>query len=296
MARTYACILLFLAAALCIPATKVEAGTARAAPKQLESTMLLTGKIDVDPDGTVAGISLDQQEKLGDALSNYIRNTVTQWHFEPVRDEHGNALAVRAPMHLRLVARVLDGDKAEVGIRSADFSAGYNPDDPTTVRFLENRPPAYPRDASRAAMGADTFVLIKVGRDGRVEDLITRQVNLHSLDSERVMEKWREKFAKATERAARNWTFQVPTEGPKADAPHWVVTVPVTYEISIGPKGSSDNRYGTWRSYVAGPLQPAPWLDPKDVRNATSPDALPDGGIYMEREDGLRLLTPLDEN
>lgn len=296
MDRAHSFISLFLAVALCIPAATVSASAYKSAQKQLESTMLLTGKIDVDPDGSVAGISLDQQKKLGDALSSYIHTTVTQWRFEPLRDEHDNALAVRAPMHLRLVARVLDGDKAEVGIRSADFSAGYDPDDPTTVRFLDNRPPAYPRDASRAAMGADTFVLIKVGRDGRVEDLLTRQVNLHSLGPERVMERWREKFAKATERTARNWTFQVPTEGPKADAPHWVVTVPVSYEISMGPKGSSDNRYGTWRSYVAGPLQPAPWLDPKDIRNATSPDALPDGGIYMEREDGLRLLTPLDEN
>lgn len=293
MIRLFFFVSLFLATALLFSASPVEAGTAKAARKHVESSMVLTGSIDVDPDGTVAAIALDQERDLSDVLSSFVRSTLTQWHFEPVRDEQGNALAVRAPMHLRLIARVMADDKAEIGIRSVDFSPESSPDDLTKVRFKDTRPPSYPRDAARASLAADTFVMAKVGRDGRVEDLITRQVNLRSIGSERVMRKWRAEFAKASERAIRDWKFKVPTEGPQADAPYWVVTVPVIYRLS---PDRSKSQYGKWQAYVAGPLHPAPWLDPNEVRNLTSPDALADGGVYMAREDGLRLLTPLDAN
>lgn len=295
MTRAFFFISLFLSAALCLPAATVEAGTAKAARKHVESSMLLTGKVDIDRDGTVVAMSLDQETDLTDTLAGFVRNAVMHWRFEPVRDDDGNALVVRAPIRLRVVARPLEDDNVEVGIRTADFSPEYDPNDRTAVATMDRTLPHYPRDAALANLGADAFVIVKVGRDGRVEDLITRQVNLHALGNRTAMATWRGKFAKASETAIRGWTFRVPTEGPQADAPYWVVTVPLTYRVSSLGEGPPRVGYGKWETYVAGPLQPVPWLDPKDVRNATSPDALADGGVYMPRKDGLRLLTPLDE-
>lgn len=295
MKRAFFFISLFLATALCLPAATAEAGTAKAVRKHVESSMLLTGKIDIDRDGTVLAVSLDQEADLTGALADFAHNAVMHWRFEPVRDDEDNALVVRAPIRLRLVARTLEDDNVEVGIRSADFSPPYDPNDPTAVVPIDQVPPTYPPGAVRAHVGADTFVMVKVGRDGRVEDLATRQVNLHAISNNRVMASLRGKFAKASERAIRAWIFRVPTEGPQTDQPYWIVTVPISYRLATVSQHRPGGSYGKWKTYVAGPLQPVPWLDPKDVRNATSPDALADGGVYMPRKDGLRLLTPLDE-
>ena len=296
--RIFFLVSIFLVGALCLPTTVVQAaGNAKAARKHVESSMVVTGNLDIDRDGTVSAVSLDQED-LTDALSSFVRDAALHWIFEPVRDDEGNALAVRAPMRVRLIARELEGDSVQVAIRSANFSPKYDPEDQSIVRSTEVKPPTYPRDALRARMSANTITAIKVGRDGSVEDVSTRQVNLLALTSEREMPRWRQKFAQASERAMRTWKFRVPTTGPQADAPYWIVAVPTHYRIKM-PSGDKSDRprgnLGKWETYLAGPLHPIPWLNPNDARNLASPDTLGDGGVYMDREDGLKLLTPLDE-
>lgn len=295
MTRVFFFVSMILAAALCFPAGTVEASTARAVRKHVEYSMPLTGKINVEPDGSVSAVVLDQEE-LPDALSDFVRSSAARWRFEPVKNEEGEAIAVRAPMRLRLVARTVEGGDFEVAIRSTDFSSSYDPNDETTVRCREQQPPRYPQNAARAMVGADTYVAVKVGRDGRVEDVATRQVNLHAIASERSMKNWRKKFAISSEKTIRDWTFRVPTEGPIADKPYWVVTVPVSYRIKVDPAQTATGKLGKWEAYVPGPVQPISWMDSKDPSRTSTPDALAEGGVYMPRADGLRLLTPLGED
>ncbi len=283
----------FLAVMLCVSLGATDAAGPKAVRKQAEHSLLVKGNIDVDADGSVAAVTLDNVDTLSDALATYLRDTVKTWRFEPVVDKAtGAAMNVRSPLSLRLVARHRDDDGMDVSIASAQF-VEYRPDDLASVVFDQVKPPLYPDTAVRSGVGGDVYVGVKVGRDGRVEDVSTQRVNLNVVTDERSMAKWRAVLAKASESAIRKWTFRVPTEGEIADAPYWVVQVPVSFQIAHpGARAKKDDAI-VWKTYIPGPVQPLPWVDPADVRNAMPPDAFADGGVYLARQDGLRLLTPL---
>ena len=271
-----------------------DAKTAHAMRKHVESSMLVTGKIDVDTAGVVESVALDKVETLPSGIVDFVRNAAMQWRFEPVTNDAGTPVPVSAPMSVRIVARKLDDESIEIALSSANFTR-YDPEDRSFLSYRGQRAPNYPASVLRERASGDTYHVVKVGRDGRVQDVALRQVNLRVLSNELAMERWRKLLAQASEQAIRKWTFNVPTEGPQADAPYWLVTVPVFYRFSEGRSKAPHEKYGTWSIYVRGPVQPLPWIDPADARNTMSPDAFADGGVYMEREGDLKLLTPLDQ-
>lgn len=282
----------FLALAL-LASGSADAQTARAMRQHIESSMVVTGNIDIDSAGVVTAVVLDKQDALPSGIARFVHDAAMQWLFEPVVGAEGVPVAARAPMSVRVVARKVDEEKIEIAVRSASFTR-YDAKDMTSVVFDQIRPPRYPESSVRAGVSGDTYHMLKIGRDGRVLDVALRQVNLRILADESSMSSWRRELARASESVLKRWTFRVPTEGPDKDAPYWVVTVPISYRLS-NDKNSEAENYGTWTSYVRGPLQPVPWIDPADVRNKMSPDALADGDLSMERRGGLKLLTPLDK-
>ena len=273
-------------------AGSVDARPAGKDREDIESSMLVTGEITVDTVGEVTAIALDKVDALPSGIVDFIKNAAMQWRFVPVMGDAGTPVVVRAPMNVRVVARKRDDEKFEIALRSASFTR-YDPNDMTAVGFEKQGTPRYPVSALREGVSGDTYHVLKVGRDGRVADVALRQVNLRALGSDKAMRRWRDDLARASEQAMKKWTFRVPSEGPEADAPYWLVTVPVRYRIGQGQR--KGERYGAWSTYLRGPLQPLPWIDPSDARNAMSPDALAEGGVYMERKNGLTLLTPLDQ-
>src|SRR3546814_21116357 len=102
-----ACRSLAVVALLALVAT-ATAGIRRMAPetvrKQVEVTMLLTGTIDIEHDGSVSGYALDQPEKVPDYVASLLDRRVAAWPFEPTVPD-GRAVAVRSPMTVRMVAR-----------------------------------------------------------------------------------------------------------------------------------------------------------------------------------------------
>ncbi|MCM2335251.1 MAG: hypothetical protein NDI66_00475, partial [Pseudomonas sp.] len=72
--------------------------------KQVESSMLLTGTIDLRADGTVAGHAVDQDARLTPALRDLVADATATWRFEPVTLDPGSTIG-RARMSLRLVAK-----------------------------------------------------------------------------------------------------------------------------------------------------------------------------------------------
>ena len=219
------------------------------------------------------------------------RQALPGWRFEPVVID-GQAVSVNARMSLRIVATRLDDGGYRISIRSASFGRSALPDEATKgdgreIVSAEMTPPIYPRSAHMSGITGVVYLLLRVGRDGRVEDVATEQVNLTVIGSEITMQRGRKSLESAALHAARRWTFKWPTVGDAADAPYGSVRIPIAFRFEDQP----DADYGEWEAYVPGPRQPPPpWVEQNDV--ATSPDAILDGEVHLVG-DGPRLLTPL---
>lgn len=256
--------------------------------KQIESSLVVAGDVYIETDGSVSRLDIDQEEKLPSGVVKLVRDNALQWKFQPVVRE-GHAVKAIAPMRLRVVAKKLDGDRYEIALRGVSFER-YDEKDPRQVAAVSMPPPHYPTDAFRANAGGTAYLVVKVGRDGRVEDAVVEQVNLRVIASEGEMRRLRKLLADASVSAARKWTFRVPTEGEEASREFWSVRVPVSYSLSRNI--AEGQTYGQWISYIPGPREVVPWAD-RTPRADFSPDTLVDGGIYMADSAAPKLLTPL---
>ncbi len=282
----------FLALALALGGTGLvatsdtAAQTARAVRETAEASMTLTGKIDIGSDGHVTGFQLDHADKLPAALAAFVQRQVQAWQFRPAV-ENGTAVATQTPVTLRLLSQSSpDGAGDTVRVAGASFSK-YDPDDTSRVTSSEIRSPAYPKTLAAMRAKGEVLLLLKVGRDGTVDDVVAEQVNLRVVGKESQMRQVRNEFARASVSTARSWTFRPPTTGKFKDAESWTVRIPVRYMMG------ERTPYGTWEAYIPGPRERAPWRTSQAGAEA-APDLLAAGGIYMaDLDDGPRLLTPL---
>jgi len=254
--------------------------------KQVEGSMLVTGMITIRADGGVAAVELDKPDRLPEGIAPFVTQVATSWRFEPVLIE-GVAMQVKTRMSARLVAKSTGDGKMQVSVRGADF--GDYQAMPLEERISSNgmKPPGYPMAAAQGGVQGTVYLLLKIGRDGAVDDVVAEQVNLRMVASEAQMRQFRERFARAAIGAAGKWTFNPPTRGEAAEQPHWVVRVPVDFNFGEKP------RYGKWEVYVPGPREHVSWAQDDD-RPGFSPDALAEGGVHMAGgKQGPRLLTPL---
>ncbi len=276
MARLIAGLVLAL---LALPVVAAGPGAVR---KQVESSMVVTGSIDIEPDGSVGGYRIDRAGDVPRGVQDMIARFAPGWRFDPVLVD-GRPVKARARMNLRLVARKIGKDSYQVSLRSATFGQDAPGE---SLGSLKLGPPHYPREAVQAGAAGTVYLAVKVGRDGHVIDAVAEQVNLTFISSENAMTRWRGVFAKSALAAARGWTFQPPTAGDSAGDPWWVARVPVTYSLQ-----RSTDTYGRWQAYVPGPRQPLPW---RGDALAGGSDALPDDGVFQAGRE-LRLRTPLGD-
>lgn len=292
-------ILLALLLALCVPMES----QARALPDdiraQVETSMLVGGTVDIDRDGRATGAVLDQAEKLPAGVVRLVDTAVANWRFEPVLVD-GAPANVRTRMSLRVVATPQGDDAFAISLRSASFgldapdAAGRvaGASDDAQVRRRTMAPPKYPQASYQQGIQGTVYLVARIDRSGDVEDVVTEQVNLTVYGTPRQMESGRKDLADASMRAARRWSFHVPTEGDAATQPYWLVRIPVSYAISDTRLTKAKETYGTWETYLPGPRTPAPWGE-EGSRSAGSPDALPDGALSLVGS-GPTLLTPLE--
>src|SRR5690606_19264913 len=158
----------------------------------------------------------------------------------------------------------------------SDDATGY----PTHDSF---EPPSYPVGAEMAGGKGTVYLVLRIGREGRVEDLFVEQVNLTTLGTEAQMAAVREVLGKAATEAAWKWTFHPPTTGEEVDDDHWTVRVPVEFRLYDDKPAA----YGQWEAYLPGPRTTAAW-----AQDDVSPDAIAAGGLQPVGG-GLKLLTPL---
>lgn len=272
-----------LALALAIPAMAAGPGAVR---KTIESSMLLTGTIVVGSEGQVTEYAIDQPEKVAKGVLDFVRGNVTGWTFEPTLLD-GKPVSVRNKMSLRIVANKQENGDIAVRLGGVNFLP-LKVEEGAQVSSVRKSPPKYPIGAARAGATGTVYLIVKVGRDGKVEDVIAEQVNLEFVATENIMEQARKLFADASIQAARQWKYIPPVKGEDVDAPYWSVRVPVQYLMG----GSKKPQYGQWESYVPGPRQRIPWEGLRDLPSF-SPDTMVAGGDVYQTGKGLRLLTPL---
>lgn len=279
-----------LALVLTLLACTAWASGPAAVRKQIEGSMLVTGSILIEKDGSVSGLEVDQRDKLPPAVAKLVEGSGPSWKFEPVLVD-GVARRAKARMSLLAVARKLETGDYEIAIRSGHFGEeAMSPEErqegPDSIRPLKLKPPSYPQAAGEKGVQGTVYLVVKVGRQGTVEEVIAEQVNLRFVTSEAEMTRMRNVLAKSAITGAMKWTFQPPTTGESATAEFWSVRVPVDYSF----RGTRQPKYGEWQAYIPGPRQSIPW--DKDLGQGESPEAMVAGEVY-EVGKGLRLLTPL---
>ena len=262
-----------------------EAHAQFTAVKQIESSLLVTGTVDVDAGGRVLGYAVDEPEKLPQGILNMTAGIAPHWQFEAAAKE---AQPERLKMRLFFVSRKVDATSYEVGLRSADFAkADASLESRLRIDYSKFIRPHYPKLWETAGVTGTVFLAVRVGRDGRATDVAVRQTNVETLASQAQLRRLREAAERSVLAAAAQWRFLVPTQGPDADQTQWVGQVPIEFSFERAPPD-----YGKWRPYVAGPYVPVPWME-EDARSADQgPEALSPGALHSTT-DSRRLISPL---
>lgn len=290
--RKWLCLLLLFLSGACFAQRSVDAR------HLIENSMVVTGHVLIDFDGTVSGWDLDQPEKLPSVVTELLERATTVWRFEPVVID-GEARRAKSRMRLRLVAKRLEDGNYRVSIQNGYFGKDASQHEPVLPEDT-NRPSTVKRvmisypDAA-VAMGAQgtVYIALRFGRDGRVQDIITEQVNLRTHGTPQQMERARELLATAAIRSVRRWTFRPPATGDAANADSWKGRVTVDFTSDTEQSAARRQAYGRWQAYIPGPRQRIPWTD-DDLGEHGSPDLFDQDGLQLA-EQGYRLLTPLQE-
>lgn len=284
---------LLVALFVLMPVLQAPAAVPRAVRKQIESSRLVTGTITVDENGQVADYTLDGTDNLGTWLADFVGRNVRSWHFDRPKDE-GRPVQLKNKMSIRLVAKKGEADGSyDVELRHASFEPMRRLAGTSVVSVPGSmKPPRYPDAAVKGHVQGTVYLLIKVGRDGKVEDVMAEQVNLRTAGNPSQMEQMRKWLAQPAVAAAHDWAFIPPTLGEEAGRPFWAVRVPVNYSFDRDAPGGHENR---WEAYIPGPRQRPSWRD-WDASQDIAPDSLIAGSVTTigERAGRLRLRTPLD--
>lgn len=263
----------------------------------VEASMLVTGRVTVERDGSLGEWSIDRREELPAAVVNVIEAAAPGWRFEPVVFD-GEPVRGYATMSLLMVAEPVEEGRFRVVIRNSYFgrnalaAAGRSRDSGADtgvaddqVRALQMPLPEYPRLAAVAAVQGTAYIVVLVDRTGRVQKAEVEQVNLRAHGSEQDMAKMRYLLGDAALGVTRRWRFQPPGRGESADDDKWSVRVPVEYLL----EGGTQPGYGDWQVYIPGPRSRPSWLDEAVGELQMPPDALVPGHAHQLGM-GLKML------
>jgi hypothetical protein len=294
----------WLLIATALPALAFAHGGVDAAKRSVEASMLVTGEIAVNPDGSVYGYSLDHRDKLPTTVVNLIGQTLPGWKFTPVK-VNGKPELAKASMSLRIVAKQVDATHDAISVEGAAFGADAAESSGTSqcanaacLTYLARRPPDYPRNLVNDLVSGTVYLVLEVDRQGRVAQVAVEQVDLRRIADGATLGRWRRELGDVSLAAARKWTFQVPQAGPGDGSDHWIVFIPVNYAIDVvgQTKKIGEPDYGQWDAYVPGPVNSIPWAEEQRSQVATkrNADAIPDNGTPFVADTRFALLTPLD--
>lgn len=269
-------------------ASAVSTASAGGVLKTMEASMLVTGNVDVNPDGSLHGYLIDHPEKLPPAVVQVINQNVAHWRFALPSTTNE---VVHSTMSIRVRAKPDADGNYHVSLVGASFGDNLNSEG-EAVSYKSREPaPRYPGVAVLARASGTVYLLLRIGRDGAVQEAISEQVDLDQYGSPADMGIVRKSLANASVEAARQWTFNLPTRGKRVNDPYWVVRVPVNFGLGhLDSTPSNAHPYGSWINYFPGPRQSPPWTSKSLLSEA--PDAMPGGGLHSDNA-GLELATPV---
>jgi hypothetical protein len=264
----------FKAAALLfvgLMATTAHATDSYFVNQRKEASMLVTGMVTIDPNGSVRDYTLDHSEQLSQSVKDIVKQNVDRWKFQFASTP---STTVVEHMSLRLVAHMIDDQHASIRVVGTSFDDAQIPSD-ENIGYKARAHFEYPKDALRENAWGVVYVLVRVGRNGSVLDASAEQVNLGTFAPAADMARYRKYLADAAIKGAKQTTFTVPTGGKLAEQPYWLVRFAVTFT----PAGQPGDDYGTWSVYVPGPRMDIPWIERPELA-AGSPDTVPDGALH----------------
>lgn len=271
--------------ALCACAFTAVAAGPGAVRKQIESSMLITGTVNISADGRVEGHHVDHPDKLPPAVKELVSSAIPGWRFEPIKVE-GRPVRARAPMSVRIVAKKLEDGNFQVGIRSAAFGSDASAGS-AGIKAKSMPAPRYPEAAYRMGVKGVVYLILKISPQGTVEDAFAEQVNLKVVGNEIQMARGRDLLGRSALQAAKSWTFDVSRH--ESDGSEFsLVRVPIAYAWV----GEKEPQYGEWETYVSGPTVKAPWLL-EEIDPSFTPDAQLAGTLQPVDDRSPRLRTPL---
>lgn len=282
MKLKYAFVLLVVVCTLAVT-RDVGAQGVGAIRKQIEVSLAITGEITVNAQGEVIEHRLDKVDELPQGVVAFLQQQIPAWEFKPLQVD-GVPVNARNKMRVLLVAKKQEGGGYEMRMQAASFQPFSNEEGSSSANG-KMMPPRYPTAMARAGASGSVYLVLKVGRDGRVEEAFAEQVNLRILATAPAMERMRQTFAASALQAARDWSFTPPKHVESSAAGYWTMRVPVDYTM-----GGMEPRYGQWVAYVPGPRTTADWVDAELTRG--SPEALANGMVGVLDKQALRLLTP----
>jgi hypothetical protein len=251
----------------------------------VQASLVVTGSLDIERDGSVGHFVVDQPERLPPGVVQLIDDSVPKWRFDPIRKE-GQPVPAATRMRIQVLAHQVDAKHLSIELGGVSFGDETDTTGESVVGKTLS-PPAFPARTFGAGIGGTVSLVILIDKQGHVKDAVVEQVNLRATGSPVEMHQWREAFAKSSMKAAMTWTFTPPTVGESARQAEWSVRVP----IDFGFEGTA-KPYGKWNAYMPGPIQRAPWLHDHDFDNWPDADLLLTGGVY-EVGKGPHLLTAL---
>ena len=209
--------------------------------------MVLTGTLVVSDDGTITAYAIDRAAEVPAEVLRHIGRSIPDW-----RVKGADGMPEKVGFSVRVVALPHGSGRHVLSLAGASIRTARDRDQEPTVAGRLKRP-EYPRSHVAKGISGEVVMIVKLGRDGGVEDLVAEQVNLDVVGPADEVAQIRADFSAHTAAAARRWKFRMPVKGPLADEPYLSVRVPVTYDTKPRPG------YGQWMYYVPGPRRPMPW-------------------------------------
>jgi hypothetical protein len=271
--------------ALLVMVTMVAQASSR---KDVESSAVVSGTIVLAKDGTVQTAVVDDGARYGQPIADLVRKAALQWRFEPVLRQ-GEPVVAKASMHVRVVLKKMPDGNYSARVKGATFGDDNSADTLRNVEGNKKIPPTYPMSAVRGRVQGTVYLALRVDRSGHVVEAVAEQVNLGNIGPDHLLKQYRATLAESALKAARQWSYAIPTTGPLAKQDSWTAHVPVNYALNDMSAPRPDR---TWVSYVPGPYTPAPWVDKPDISAA---DALADDDVRTEGA-GPILLSPFNHS
>lgn len=239
MLRSFAAFMVLALAGSTAVASESTHATPKTALRVFD--MSVSGKIDIGPDGRVVSHHLNNT--VTPTVRELIGKALEQWQFEPVLVD-GKPVIARTRLHLSLEAKPTSADAYQLTVKNVWFGESWLAE--------KMSPPRYPDDALRIGLGAKVLLVAKLGANGEVLDVYAHQTSLSHPGREKVEQKWRRTFERASIAAAKKWRFKSDIAG-KSGATASTVMVPV--QFNAGDRSSTKG----WHAFVPGPINDSPW-------------------------------------